>query len=133
MLWPIRESGDVYGAIFLDNYDVMLAVAACTSVAFRDGQHWLHRDHHSWFQHCMYVLTQLQSCLTTVVVGQNTEAMAVTKTAVLQQVTTGEELIYFGADVGTHRALFDDGQAKFVCFHVSFPNFQTTLVGFAQP
>ena len=60
-----------------DNEDVVLAIAAGPRRAFRQHDHWLHRDHHAGLQHRGDVLAKLDRRLAPVVVAEHAEAVAV--------------------------------------------------------
>ena len=63
---PIGVLGDVLIAVFIDYQDIVLSVAACPSLAFRDCQHWFHGYDHPWFQNCVDIFSELQTRLTAV-------------------------------------------------------------------
>ncbi len=82
----------------------MLAVAARTGLALGDGQHRLHRDHHSGLKHGVDILAQLKPRLTTIVMRQHAEGMAIAKGTILQQIALGEEVVDLGRHLGARGA-----------------------------
>ena len=102
----------------------MLAVAARPRLAFGNGQHRLHRDHHARLQHRVDILAQLQPGLAAIEVRQNPERMAIAKGPVLQQLPPGKEVVDLRGDAGTGIPRLQQRHTEFMRRKVRLPDFQ---------
>ena len=110
----------------------MFAVAACTWLAHGNGQHWLHRDLHAWFQNGIDVFAQFQPGFAPVIMAENAETMAVAKGAVLQDLILFKKRVQFGSDFGAGCTGLQKADAVFMGGDIYIPDAAAWGVGFAK-
>ena len=74
----------------------MLAVTTRPRLAFGNGQHGFHRNHHAGFQHSVDVFAQFKASFTAIIMRQNPERVAIAKGAVLQHLMLFKEGVQLG-------------------------------------
>ena len=118
------EAGNVFYTVFADHQDIVFAVAAGAGQTLRQGQHRLHRYHHTRFEYRVDIFTQLEARFASIVMLQHTEGMPVTKGAILQQIELFEEAVDLGADSRTGGTRADQGYPEFMRIDIGLPDFQ---------
>ncbi len=124
----IRELGDVFPALLVDDQDVVFTIPAGTWKAFWQHDHRLNGNHHPRLQHCVDVFAQFQAGFAAVVMAQRTEGVTVAEGAVLQQIVLQEDLVQLQRDIAAAHTRLDQFEAGLVHFDVNFPQAQM-LVG----
>ena len=107
MLRAIRDTGDVFPAMLIDDQNIVLAIAARPRPPFRDHDHRLDGDHHARFEHRIDIFKQLQPGLAAIVVTQGAKRVAVAEGPVLQQVVLKEYLVELQRNVRATHARLD--------------------------
>ena len=64
----------------------MFAVTASALLTLRNHDHGLHGNHHAGIQNRVTILAQFKATLTTVIMAEHAEGVAITECAVIQQI-----------------------------------------------
>ena len=127
MLRAVREVGDVFPALFVDDQDVVLAIPARARTAFRDHDHRFDGHHHARLQYRVDIFAQLQPGFATIVMAQGAKGVTIPEGAVLQQVVLHENFIELQGYVRALDAGLDQLQTGLVNLDVDLPQAQVLV------
>ena len=127
IMFPEMQQNHSSGTI----YEAGIPVTSSSWLTFWDGDHWLHGDNHSGLKTDLFkyhnlatylnlynslnVFPQLQPSLPSIVVTENTKAVAVSKGSVLQQTKRLEQIVQLGSNLATLSSRLDELQSFLIC------------------